>query len=58
MEKRQKFSIWYVLLGFWLVLILHNLLFSALAIKTIPYSEFLTALKENRISEVAITTNS
>lgn len=57
MEKRQKFSIWYVLLGFWLVLILHDLIFSALAVKTIPYSEFLIALKEDRISEVAITAN-
>ena len=57
MEKRQKFSIWYVLLGFWLVLILHNLLFSAFGIKTIPYSEFLAALNADKVAEVAITTN-
>jgi cell division protease FtsH len=57
MEKHHKFSLWYVLLGIWFVLILHNVLFSALAIKTIPYSEFLSALKENKIAEVAITTN-
>ncbi|UCF92737.1 MAG: ATP-dependent zinc metalloprotease FtsH [Desulfobacterales bacterium] len=57
MEKHHKFSLWYVLLGIWLVLILHNLLFSAFSIRTIPYSEFLTALKEGRVSEVAITSN-
>jgi hypothetical protein len=37
MDKKQKFSIWYVLLGIWVVLIVHNLIFSAFAIKTIPF---------------------
>jgi cell division protease FtsH len=54
MQKQYKFSIWYVLLGFWIVLIVHNILVSAFAIKTIPYSEFLTLLKENKVVEVAI----
>lgn len=54
MQKQYKFSIWYVLLGFWIVLIVHSLLVSAFAIKTIPYSEFLNLLKENKIIEVAI----
>ncbi|MGD8444066.1 MAG: ATP-dependent zinc metalloprotease FtsH, partial [Desulfobacterales bacterium] len=54
MQKQYKFSIWYVLLGFWIVLIVHNILVSAFAIRTIPYSEFLTLLKENKVIEVAI----
>ncbi|MBT8368650.1 MAG: hypothetical protein KJP23_28485, partial [Deltaproteobacteria bacterium] len=41
MEKQHKFSIWYVLLGVWIVLIIQNLIVSMLGIKTIPYSEFL-----------------
>jgi cell division protease FtsH len=57
MEKHHKFSIWYVLLGIWVVLIVHNLLFNAFSTKTISYSEFLTALEENRISEVAVSAN-
>jgi len=57
MEKQHKFSIWYVLLGIWVVLLLQNYLGSALAIKTIPYSEFLTLVKENRVVEVAISAN-
>ncbi|MGD2097103.1 MAG: ATP-dependent zinc metalloprotease FtsH [Desulfobacterales bacterium] len=57
MEKRQKFSIWYVLLGIWLVLILQNYITAMFAIKTIPYSEFLKLLKENKVIEVAITAN-
>jgi cell division protease FtsH len=57
MEKKHKFSIWYVLLGIWLILIFHNLLVSAFSIKTIPYSEFLQLLKENKVAEVAISAN-
>ena len=57
MQKHHKFSIWYVLLGIWAVLIVHNLLVSAFAIKTIPYSEFLSSLKEGKVIEVAIRAN-
>jgi cell division protease FtsH len=57
MEKHQKFSIWYVLLGVWAVLIIHNYMASALSVRSIPYSEFLKMVKENRVTEVAITEN-
>ena len=57
MEKRQKFSIWYVLLGVWFVLIIQNYLTSMFAIKTLPYSEFLKLLKDNKVTEVAISAN-
>ena len=57
MEKHHKFSIWYVLLGVWVVLILQNYLSSAVAVRTIPYSEFLKMLKDNKVKEVAITSN-
>jgi cell division protease FtsH len=57
MEKHHKFSIWYVLLGIWVVLLIQNYLGSALAIKTIPYSQFLTLVKENKVTEVAISAN-
>ncbi|SPD74465.1 ATP-dependent zinc metalloprotease FtsH [uncultured Desulfobacterium sp.] len=57
MEKQHKFSIWYVLIGIWIVLILQNFIHSSFAIKTIPYSRFLQLLKENKVAEVAITAN-
>ena len=57
MDKKQKVSLWYIILGFWGILILHNLLVSAFAIKTIPYSQFLKLLKEDKITEVAISSN-
>ncbi len=57
MEKHHKFSIWYIFLGIWGVFIIHNMIFSAMSIKTIPYSEFLKLVKEGKVSEVAITQN-
>ncbi|MDD2604661.1 MAG: ATP-dependent zinc metalloprotease FtsH [Desulfobacteraceae bacterium] len=57
MEKHQKFSMWYVILGIWGVLLLHNLMFSAMAVKTLPYSEFLKLLEEGKVSEVAVSAN-
>ena len=57
MEKHHKFSIWYVLIGVWIVLLLQHYIVSILAIRTIPYSEFLRLLKEGKVTEVAIGTN-
>lgn len=57
MEKHHKFSIWYLILGIWGVAILHNMLAASLAIKTIPYSQFLALLKQDQITEVAISEN-
>jgi cell division protease FtsH len=57
MEKHHKFSIWYVLLGVWVVLLIHNALGSAISIQTIPYSQFLALLDQGKITEVAISEN-
>ena len=57
MEKRHKFSIWYVLLGVWVVLIIQSYIASMFAAQTIPYSQFLDLLKTGKIVEVAVTAN-
>ena len=57
MEKHHKFSMWYILLGVWVVLLIQNYLASTFSIRTIPYSEFLKLVKENKVSEVAISAN-
>ncbi len=57
MQKHYRFSVWYVLLGIWIVLILQNLIFQAFAVKVVPYSQFLDLLKNDRVAEVAITQN-
>ena len=55
MEKHHKFSMWYVVLGVWGVLLIQNYISSMYVIPTIPYSQFLKFLKENKVAEVAIT---
>ncbi len=55
MEKHHKFSIWYVLIGIWIVLIVHDYMSAFMAVQTIPYSQFLSLLNENKIKEVAIS---
>jgi len=57
MEKHHKFSIWYVIVGIWIVLIAHNILFSALSIQTIPYSRFLELVEKGEVTEMAISQN-
>ena len=57
MKKQFRFSIWYVFLGIWVVLLLQQYISSFFTVETIPYSSFLNSLKENKIIEVAIRTN-
>lgn len=57
MEKHHKFSIWYVLIAIWIVLILHNLMVQIFAVERIPYSEFIRALHDGKVTEVAVTEN-
>ena len=41
MQKEHKFSLWYALLGIWLVLLLQQSIVSVMEIPVIPYSKFL-----------------
>lgn len=55
MEKQYRFSIWYVLIAVWIVLILQNWIVQMFAVERIPYSEFIKALDAGKVVEVAIT---
>jgi len=57
MKKHYKFSIWYFIIGIWIVLLMQNYLASSFAVKTIAYSEFLEYLEQGKVIEVAITAN-
>ncbi|MHB8771526.1 MAG: ATP-dependent zinc metalloprotease FtsH [Syntrophales bacterium] len=57
MEKQHKFSLWYVILGIWVVLIAQNYIASMYAAQVIPYSQFLNFLKAGKVTEIAITAN-
>jgi len=54
MEKNTRFNFYYLILAFWGVLILQNLIFGQFKPKVIPYSEFLQAVSNNRVKEIAI----
>jgi len=53
-EQKTKYSIWYVIIAIWGVLLMQQFIAEQLAIKVIPYSQFLRALKEGKVTEVAI----
>lgn len=55
MEKKYKFSLWYVLIAIWIVLILQNTIVQMFRVERIPYSEFVKALQGAKVVEVAIT---
>ncbi|WP_372678184.1 ATP-dependent zinc metalloprotease FtsH [Desulfosarcina sp.] len=57
MKKQHRFSFWYAIIGMWAVLFLHNMIAGSLTVKNIPYSEFVKAVKEGRVSEIAISEN-
>jgi len=57
LEKHHKFSLWYVLIGFWVVLIIQSMIAQLFIVKTIPYSQFLNLLKEGKVTEIAIGEN-
>ena len=55
MEQKTKFSIWYVVFAMWGVLIVHNYLSTQFAPQIVPYSEFLQAMRDGRISEAVVS---
>ncbi|HNY65140.1 MAG TPA: ATP-dependent zinc metalloprotease FtsH [Deltaproteobacteria bacterium] len=55
MEKKHTFSIWYVFIGIWGVLLAHSYIDSMMAVKAIPYSQFMTLLKQGKVAEIAIS---
>ncbi|MCB2189070.1 MAG: ATP-dependent zinc metalloprotease FtsH [Deltaproteobacteria bacterium] len=57
MEKHHKFSIWYVLLGIWVVLILNNMLNTKFGPEQVSYSDFLNNLRADKVKEIAIGEN-
>ena len=57
MQKHYKFSLWYVVLGIWVVLIVQNYIASMYAAQVIPYSQFLALLKSGKVTEIAVSAN-
>lgn len=54
MQNKTKFNIWYVLLAVWGIILLQNLIFSQFRPRVIPYSEFIQAVKDDKVIEIAV----
>jgi cell division protease FtsH len=54
MEKKQRFNLFYVLMAVWGVLILQNLIFSQFRPRVIAYSEFIQAVLDDKVLEIAV----
>ena len=55
MDKKYRFSIWYFLLAFWLIIMLQELYFASQHLDEVPYSQFKSWVLEGKVAEVAIT---
>ncbi len=55
MQKHHRFSLWYILIAIWGVLLLNNFIVTTYGPKNLPYSEFLKKLHAGEIEEVSIT---
>jgi len=58
MNRKVSFSIWYVILAIWAVVLVQDYIQAARQVEELPYSEFRKLLADRRIAEVAIADRS
>ncbi|MDP3091355.1 MAG: ATP-dependent zinc metalloprotease FtsH [Nitrospira sp.] len=54
MNKKISFSIWYVFLAIWAVILVHDLIHVLQKIEELPYSEFRQLVVAGKVAEVAV----
>lgn len=54
MDKKISFSIWYVLLAVWAVILVHDFIHTLQRIEELPYSEFKVLVAADKVAEVSI----
>lgn len=57
MNKKVSFSIWYVLLAFMAVVIVHDFILALNQVEELPYSEFKRLVVEGKVAEVSVTSH-
>src|SRR5689334_8309101 len=57
MNKKISFSIWYVFLAVWAVILLHDFIHALQKIEELPYSEFKSFVAKGKIDEVSVTSH-
>lgn len=55
MNKKVSFSIWYVFLAIWAVILIHDFFLAMQKLEEVPYSEFKTLVAAGQVEEVSIT---
>jgi len=55
MDKKYRFSIWYFIFAFWILIIVQEFYLASQHLDEVPYSQFKAWLLEDKVSEVAIT---
>jgi len=53
-NKKISFSIWYVLLAIWAVILVHDFISAPEKIEELPYSEFKALVLGGKVAEVAV----
>ena len=54
MNKKISFSIWYVFLAIWAVILVHDFISALQKIEELPYSEFRQLVAADKVAEVAV----
>jgi cell division protease FtsH len=54
MNRKISFSIWYVILAVWAVILVHDFIHALQKIEELPYSEFKTLVAASKVAEVAV----
>ncbi|RMH32585.1 MAG: ATP-dependent metallopeptidase FtsH/Yme1/Tma family protein [Nitrospirae bacterium] len=54
MDKKFRFSIWYFIFAFWLLIMLQELYFTAQHRNEVPYSQFKSWVMQNKVKKVEI----
>jgi cell division protease FtsH len=57
MNKKVSFSIWYVFLAIWAVILVHDFILALQKVEEIPYSEFKTLVSAGQVAEVALSSH-
>ncbi|MBA5868263.1 MAG: ATP-dependent zinc metalloprotease FtsH [Nitrospira sp. CR1.3] len=56
MNKKISFSIWYVFLAIWAVILVHDFIHALQKIEELPYSEFKNLVAAEKVAEVSVST--
>jgi cell division protease FtsH len=55
LNKKISFSIWYVFIAIWAVILVHDFIHALQKLEELPYSEFRTLVAAGKVAEVTVT---